>query len=448
MSSVLRLILLVTSAAAYALSFPPTGFGALILVAMAVLMIALNDCHPRQAFMRGLAWGALAFGIGLPWFWNLFNVFCLLLWLILALFPALFAAVFAWGKSRGLRGGRLAVFAALAWTSTEFVRCEVMPLKFPWMHVGLALEPWPLVSWIGVYGLGFVAVWLVAALLERSWISCVLISLVGTLAFFLESENFHSASIPVAAIQAETAPLRTYLDLSKTVPPETQLIVWPEYAVSKDVRQSPDDLAAIQRFAAESQSLLVFGTQTHFDGSKWQNTALTIDGSRVLGEHGKVHTVHLFNDGERGPTSTAIEVKMPPIWEIGTPICFDCDFQDVVRRMTLDGAEFFAVPSMDAVHWGAKQHIQHAQLFRVRAAENQRAFVVAASSGVSQIITPHGRTTAKLDALTQGVLSGRLAPSRELTFFTRWGWCTPWALMTTLLLWIAALARRHSSSAQ
>ena len=446
MSSVLRLILVGASAAAYALSFPPTGFGPLILVAMAVLMITLNDCQSSQAFMLGLGWGVLAFGIGLPWFWNIFNVFCLLLWLILALFPALFAAVFAWGRSRGLQGGRLAVFAALAWTSTEFVRCEVMPLKFPWMHVGLALEPWPLVSWIGVYGLGFVAVWLVAALMQRSWKLAGWIALAGFAASLFEPIFLKSPGIPVAAIQAETAPLRTYLDLSKKVPPETKLIVWPEYAVSKDVRQSPDDLAAIQRFAAESYSLLIFGTQTRFDGPKWQNTALTVDGSRVLGEHGKVHTVHLFNDGEHGPTSKAIEVKMPPIGKIGTPICFDCDFQDVVRRMTLDGAEFFAVPSMDAAHWGAKQHIQHAQLFRVRAAENQRAFVVAASSGISQIIGSNGRTTAKLDALTQGVLSGQLIASRSLTFFTRWGWLTPWLLMTTLLLWIVALARRKTNA--
>ena len=116
--------------------------------------------------------------------------------------------------------------------------------------------------------------------------------------------------------------------------------------------------------------------------------------------------------------------------------------------MTLDGAEFFAVPSMDATHWGAKQHIQHAQLFRVRAAENRRAFVVAASSGISQIIEPHGRTTAKLDALAQGVLSGQLVASKSLTFFTRWGWLTPWLLMTTLLLWIVALVRRRPAIAQ
>lgn len=37
---------------------------------------------------------------------------------------------------------------------------------------------------------------------------------------------------------------------------------------------------------------------TLLEGPKWQNTALTVDGTKVLGEHGKNHPAHLFNDGE------------------------------------------------------------------------------------------------------------------------------------------------------
>lgn len=184
--------------------------------------------------------------------------------------------------------------------------------------------------------------------------------------------------------------------------------------------------------------IIVFGTQTSLGGSKWQNTALTVDGTRVLGEHGKHHTVHLFDDGESGTTMKAIDT---PLGRMGTPVCFDCDFQDVVRHMTLDGAEFFAVPSMDAAHWGEKQHIQHAQLFRLRAAENRRPFVVAASSGVSQIISQYGSWSLRLPPMVEDVLNGRLTPEKELTFFTRWGWLTPWVAMAMAAAWLAALWR-------
>ncbi|MFM2166688.1 MAG: hypothetical protein RIS79_1059 [Verrucomicrobiota bacterium] len=216
-----------------------------------------------------------------------------------------------------------------------------------------------------------------------------------------------------------------------------KLIVWPEYAVPKDVRAS-SDLATIQGLAAKRKAIIVFGTQTGLGGDNWQNTALTVDGARVLGEHGKHHTAHFFNDGETGPTLKAIDT---PLGGMGTPVCFDCDFQDVVRHMTLDGAEFFAVPSMDAAHWGEKQHIQHAQLFRLRAAENRRPFIVAASSGVSQIIDAHGWWSQRIPPMVEDALNGRITPEKELTFFTRWGWLTPWLALAFVAGWLARLFR-------
>ena len=96
-------------------------------------------------------------------------------------------------------------------------------------------------------------------------------------------------------------------------------------------------------------------------------------------------------------------------------------------------------PSMDAAHWGEKQHIQHAQFFRLRAAENRRAFIVAASSGVSQIITPNGVQRQKLPAMVEGVLDGAITPQTDFTFFTRFGWLTPWLSMAALTPWFAWL---------
>ena len=160
----------------------------------------------------------------------------------------------------------------------------------------------------------------------------------------------------------------------------------------------------------------------------------------MLGKHGKHHTVHLFDDGETGPTMKAIDT---PLGRMGTPVCFDCDFQDVVRQMTLDGAEFFAVPSMDAAYWGEKQHLQHAQLFQLRAAENRRPFVVSASSGVSQIISPDGSWSDRIPPMVEDVLNGRLTPEKEMTFFTRWGWMMPWVALVMVAGWTLRLSRRR-----
>lgn len=442
MPALLRQLVPILGGVLYALAFPPHGWIPLVFVGLGMLVWSLRDVTIAQAFRRGLMWGLACFAFGLSWLWNLFSILSPILCLILAFFPACFAALTAFATSRGLRRWSLAAFIALAWCATEFIRCEIMPLRFPWMSTGLALESWPLVSWIGVYGLGLVMVFAVSSAMHVRW-KALWIAPGVLLLWVLEPHLYKPIGFPVAIVQAETAPLSRYLELSEKTAGIAKLFVWPEYAIPKDVRAS-SDLAAIQAFAAKRKAIIVFGTQTGLGGDKWQNTALTVDGTRVLGEHGKHHTVHFFNDGETGPTMKAIDT---PLGRMGTPVCFDCDFQDVVRRMTLDGAEFFAVPSMDAAHWGEKQHIQHAQLFRLRAAENRRPFIVAASSGVSQIINANASWCLRIPPMVEDVLDGRISPEKDLTFFTRWGWLTPWLALGVCAAWFARLRLNHKFAA-
>lgn len=442
MPATIHFLVLILGGVIYALAFPPQGWSPLVFVGPGMLLWGLRGASASQAFGRGMVWGLAAFGFGLSWLGNLFSVFSPVLWLILALFPACFAALAAFAASRGLTRWSLAAFTSLAWCATEFIRCEIMPLRFPWMSAGLALEPWPLVSWIGVYGLGMVIVCIIAGTLHAGWKTLWLYPIV-LIVWASEPHLYKHSGFPVALVQAEAASLSRYLELSEKTSGIAKLIVWPEYAVPKDVRAS-SDLATIQTFAAKRRAIIVFGTQTSLGVDKWQNTVLTVDGTRVLGEHGKHHTVHLFNDGEDGPTMKAIDT---PLGRMGTPVCFDCDFQDVVRHMTLDGAEFFAVPSMDAAHWGEKQHIQHAQLFRLRAAENRRPFIVAASSGVSQIISTNGWSSLRLPTMVADVLDGLLIPEKDVTFFTRWGWLTPWLAIVSVTMWVMRLWQTYKFAA-
>ena len=171
----------------YALSFPPHGWVPLVFVGLGMLVWSLRDVTITQAFRRGLIWGLACFGFGLSWLWNLFSIFSPVLWLVLAFFPACFAALTAFATSRGLRRWSLAIFIALAWCATEFIRCEIMPLRFPWMSTGLALESWPLVSWIGVYGLGLVMMFAVSGALHAGWRTAYLAPVVLMLWGFVPS---------------------------------------------------------------------------------------------------------------------------------------------------------------------------------------------------------------------------------------------------------------------
>ncbi len=105
----------------------------------------------------------------------------------------------------------------------------------------------------------------------------------------------------------------------------------------------------------------------------------------------------------------------------------------------MNGAEFLAVPSMDAEHWTAREHRQHAELFRHRAAENHRWMVVSSTSGVTQIIDPYGNCVASLPLMDDGVLEGEIGKNTSLTIYTRWGWMFPTFVMVGGGVWMILL---------
>ena len=233
--------------------------------------------------------------------------------------------------------------------------------------------------------------------------------------------------ITVSLIQSEQCNLVAYQNLTESVLSRNpDIIVWPEHSLPYDVRQDPkQNIEILKNISRESGALLIVGTHTKISAKPrdWYNTALAVDNGEIAGEYYKIQPVHFFNDGVPGNSFEPMETEKGIF---AAPICFDCDYTSIARHMVMAGAEFFIVPSFDARSWSRIQHLQHAELFRMRAAETGRWIAVAASSGVSQIIDPHGNTHQKLDTLDKGVITGNIAPRQVLTFYTRFGWLLPW----------------------
>ncbi len=448
-----RLILAILCGAAYAADFEPQGTrGWLTVPAICGLLMLLRGLNAHRARAFGFVWGMAAYGIGLSWFWLLFHWLAIGLFAILALFIALFAWMQNRAENKAITGWKWILFTAVNWSACEFIRSELFPLKFPWMTAGLAIGPSALLSWIGVYGVGFFLV--IAAALISTWrsrniLAGVLVMIVLLLSrYSIPIAVDESRSIHAAAVQNEAVTLAEYLKQSQNLPAGQQHIVWPEYSLSYDVRNNKQEMKLLQEFCEKEKVTLTVGATTPAPNRKAPyNTALTMDGTGVLGMHHKVHPVHFFNDGTPGPTSAAIQTSNG---KIGTPICFDCDYEGVVRQMTADGAEYFLVPSMDVSSWGERQHRQHSALFRIRACENGRWMLVAASSGVSQLIDPHGVVHTSIEPLTVGELTGVLNRESHLTFYTRAGWMIPWIVLSlSIIFWIALLlpTRKQSQTA-
>ncbi len=463
----------------YAQAFYPVQIRFMIIVGLVGFLGCLRGLSAVEARRAGFLFGLVLMAFGCAWLKNIFGW----VFLVLCAVQALFFGLFGWGHAIIYRQvwsrWRKTLAIAALWTGVEFVRAEHFWLDFPWMTPGHGLGviqnlTQPLLSSVGVYGIGFVVVILLAVL---DWLAKRVVEALQTLIMkekigFLgsaamevvmmlssvivgliiwltvpggdqgpSSTNDQLRHITFAAIQAEHGSFPDFVATTKALSEPHDLILWPEEALPYDVARSKHDWPLLLDLAKQKNCVLVTGTQQQGKGTAWWNTSLTIDPTGELGRHYKIHTVHLFDDGTPGTEAKPVQTKLG---KIGTPICFDCDHQDVVRRMTVNGADFFAVPSMDPIPWGPVQRQMHSELFRIRAAENGRAMVVCATSGVTQAIDPWGNNVkAPLPPMAPGVLEGSLPVRTEFTFFTRFGWLFPWLCLVSTVAVTFQIIRRE-----
>ncbi len=445
MKMYIRLLLVVFSACLGMAVFAPVGWGWLAVVAWVPLLFALQGVKASHGLYLGIFHGALFYGVTMSWLLNVFvesRIMMVPLVMTLALFTGLFARGYALAHAHFRGSGQVwmtAVFAGVWWVAVEFFRCEIFTLKFPWMSPGVGLGPMWISPFLGVYGISFVLI-LGSALLCHAGRSRIVGA--GVLAVMLVSVLIPRATtkiddpIKVMALQSEMMDPENYQILTETHPESVDLIVWPEYGIPMDIRAYEKGWGRLVALAKKRESVMVVGTQTRLDEKQWYNTALTFNGDGELGDYYKNHTVHFFDDGTAGTETKAVETALG---KVGTPICFDCDYEDVVRGLVADGAEFLAVPSMDAIHWSAREHVQHGELFRHRAAENARWMVVSSTSGLTQIIDPYGKRTASLPLMDDGVLIGEIGRRQNLTIYTRVGWLFPWIMMIGGACWVVVM---------
>lgn len=425
-----QLVLVLLSAAVQALCFPPFGMWPFVLLVFPLLFLATTNTTLSRAWYLGLLQGTLGYAFTLYWFFHIFGAAAVVLWALLALFTAICCLLFNF-IAKQTRSALLNVFlVATIWTAIEFFRSELFFLRFPWITPGSALGPTYLSPILGVYGASFLVILASAGFMRRRTVPyAIILSLcVMCLGLFRPGpiEPDEKNSVVVTIVQGEDCSIQSYIEMTRTAYKESpDLIIWPEYSLPYDVRKNVRDFGMLTNLCAEMDAVLVVGTQTisGTEGNTWHNTALVLNERGVLGEYYKARPVHLFNDGIPGREFKPVQTELGAF---ATPICFDSDYSEVSRMMAMLGAEYFAVPSCDPKSWSANQHLQHALLFRLRAAENARWLACASSSGVSQVIDPHGNVRRSLPLMENGVLTCRIGRSRRVTFFTRAGWIFPW----------------------
>jgi len=421
------ILLTVISAALGVLIFPPFGCVALAPFAWLPLFFALHGRSAKAGFRLGALYGVLLFGGTLNWLMEIFSTACIALILMLALFPAIFGAVAATlSQAKRLPAWLVPVLIAVAWTGCEFYRSEWFVLDFPWITPGTGVPPNFLTPFIGVYGVSLLVA-LSGALLASSRTKAgriagaVLVALMLALTFIRPAKVTPQEPLRIATVQTEEQTIDSCLRLSATIQGPVDAIVWPEYCLSEDLRDRKPDLANARAIMKEKGArLLVLANPVVLPDHVVENTALSIGLTEVFGSHVKNRPVHFMERARPGHEASAIPT---PLGKVGTTICFDNDYEAVVRRAVSNGAEFLLVPSEDGAAWTAREHLQHALFVPHRAAENGRWMAVASSSGLSQIVDPHGNVVAApIPLMEEGVMTGEIGRETRLTIYTRCGW--------------------------
>ncbi|GAB0150270.1 apolipoprotein N-acyltransferase [Marichromatium sp. PS1] len=474
-------------------SFAPFGGFPLAVLALALLLLALEGATPRAGFWRGWLFGVGLMGFGVFWirislneFGNMPAPVAQLLTLVFVAAMALYYGVLGWALRRLAAGpdrvGALLCFPAL-YVLLEWLRGWLFT-GFPWLALGYGQIDGPLAGWLpllGVYGASLVAA-LSAGLLwwsvrrargrGRPLALTALVVLWGGGWALAQLDWTHPEGAPLRAsvVQAnipqaikwnpETGPatVRAYLELTRDHL-DADVVVWPETALPDflDVLRAPliDPLAERAR---ETGTEIVLGIPVREpDGGRYYNALLAI--GSVEDRYFKRHLVpfgeFLPFKAWLGPLIAWFEVPMSdfsrgeaarPLLQVGThPVGASICYEDAFGAELIEAlpeARYLINVSNDAWFGDSLAPHQHLQIARARALESGRDLLRATNTGISAIIDYRGRVIERVPAFVRGGASAEIQPRVGATPFARLG-NAPVVVLAALMLALGiALARR------
>jgi apolipoprotein N-acyltransferase len=482
------------SGALQALSFPKFSLLPLgILSFFPLLIFTAREPSSTRRFLGGFLAGTVFFAATCYWLYtvqakygglNPFQAGGILL--ILVIYLALYWGVFAWlcGNCWQVSWGPAAVPAL--WVALEYARAHVAT-GFPWLLSGYVLTDFyplaRLAHWTGVYGLSYLAVALPVAILWPFLKPSKMASLhlVGVLvlvtAFALSPVDelppatqrafLVQANVPQAVAfepwdSRTQEPLFARLDkLTLGAVPEQKapaLVVWPEMPAHFYFHDDGFTRPYVERLARQTDSTFLIGAVTHVAGSHRQkalnSSILLAPSGKLISQYDKIHLVPFgeyvpwrerlafaesltaevsdFTPGHR------LVVSDIPGGKLATIICYEAIFPDLVRRFVREGAGVLVNISNDGWFGTSAARHQHLLQSRMRAVENDRYLLRATNTGITALISPHGKIAEEIPPDREGVLKGTWAFRTNKTFYAKHGdifamACSVLALLASLI---------------
>ncbi len=455
------------------LAFAPFGFYPLAMLCPALLFYFWIDVSPKQAAWRGYVFGLGQFGVGVSWVFVAVHetgqtpaiVAGLLTFLfvsVLASIPAL-VGYLATRLRRGcaIDGWRLILlWLPLWWVAGEWLRGWLFT-GFPWLNLGYSMIDAPLRGYaplLGVYGLSLATALSAGAVLwlwqgrRRGWQAALPMLLVlwggGALLERIEWTTPVGEPLRVALIQGNVPQstkwdpdqirhrLQTYASLTRDNFANSDLIIWPENAMTVFYHTFEEDyfnpLAAEAR--ASDTDIILGVPELDPDGVSYYTTMMSL-GSH----HGFYRKRHLVPFGEFMPLGflrgliTFFDLPMSsfspgsdeqPLLEaaghkIAATVCYEDAFGEEMIDF-LPEATLLVNGSNNAWYGDSLAPHQHLQISRMRALETGRPMLRATTNGISALIDDQGRlmqTSRQFQTdVTRGTVQGRSGSTPYIDF--------------------------------
>jgi len=448
----LALVLAVGAGPVLDAGFPDRSWWPLTFVGIAMVLLAVRGRRAGSAFLVAwvagesfflfhVAWTALYLG-PLPWV-----ALSTLEAIFYGLGGMLIALAYRWmPRAWPTRLGRLGLLPVIVgglWTLREYVSGNWPYGGFSWGRVAesQAESPFaPLVAWLGISGLSFVMVWLVALLLEvcvvadlrGAWRASIAIGAVAVVLVVPAWPATTSGTTRIAAVQGngpagyfDNAPPDAVLnsqiaETEKIEDEKADMVVWPEGAAQPDPTRDPQSAAILDALSRKMGAPFIVGTITYRDGKYFNTSLLWKDGKGAVDYYDKKHPVPF---GEYVPDRAFWRPFAPDLIDLigrdytpgtrdnvfdvngvraGISICFDIVDDQLLTDMMQGGAQVILAQTNNADFGQTDENEQQLAIARLRAVEAGRSLVNISTVGSSQIIGPSGRTIAEIPPFKPG----------------------------------------------
>lgn len=220
-----------------------------------------------------------------------------------------------------------------------------------------------------------------------------------------------------------------------------KLVVWPETALPYDLNRSLPLVNWLEELSRECDVTLIVGALWTDREAREYNSLFLVTPQDGFDGEVRYDKRHLVPFGEYVPMRELITALIQPLAElsaldddltagsgsalfetewgkIGSLICFDSIYEQLALDSVRDGAGLMIISSNDSWFSDSAAVRQHLAQAKLRAIETGRTYVRAANTGISDVILPSGRSTARIEALVDGMELREVSFSTDRTLYS------------------------------